>query len=140
MLLASHLGFLALVAPAQTFIALSFDPLTNMQSDEGTKSFMIKGNIYQCLVNTYYAASFVFCFASSSIFRREIDKLLNKHYKPKQSIVSEAYFPTENRPFLQQKRLSGLNGSSSSPHDDYLSQSRMNKRSTESTIEADGCF
>ncbi|UJR21932.1 hypothetical protein I4U23_025001 [Adineta vaga] len=140
MLLASHIGFLALVAPAQTFIALSFDPLLNMQSNEGTKSFMIKGNIYQCLINTYYAASFVFCFASSSIFRREIDKLLNRHYRPKHSLisgVSEAYSPHENRPFLQKKRISGVNYSSSSPQDEHKPQRRTHKRSTESTIDTD---
>jgi hypothetical protein len=105
MLLASNIGFLALVAPAQIFHALSFDPLRDMQSDDVYKSFIIKQNIYQCLINTYYAASFIFCFASSSVFRREIHKLLNKHYKPKNSIVggpSEAYSPYENRPFLQQ--------------------------------------
>ena len=86
MLLASNIGFLALVGPAQIFYALSFDPQRGMQSDDEYKSFVTKGNIYQCLINTYYAASFVFCFASSSMFRREIKKLLNKHYKPKHSI------------------------------------------------------
>ena len=34
MLLASHIGFLALVGPAQFFYALSFDPQRDMQSDE----------------------------------------------------------------------------------------------------------
>ncbi|CAF1018334.1 unnamed protein product [Adineta ricciae] len=140
MLLASHLGFIALVAPAQTFFALSFDPSQHLLTDEGTKSFIIKGNIYQCLINTYYAASFVFCFASSSLFRREIDKLLNKSYRPKNSLmsgVSEAFSPHENHPFLQQKRISAVNGSSSSPQDEHRSQIKIHKRSTESTIETD---
>jgi hypothetical protein len=141
MLLASNIGFLALVAPAQIFHALSFNPLRDMQSDDVYKSFIIKQNIYQCLINTYYAASFIFCFASSSVFRREIHKLLNKHYKPKNSIVggaSEAYSPHENRPFLQQGRVSGVNFSNSSPNNDYALERKNQKRATESTIETDG--
>ncbi|CAF3251893.1 unnamed protein product [Rotaria sp. Silwood2] len=57
MLLASNIGFLALVAPAQIFYALSFDPQRDMQSNDEYKSFIIQGNIYQCLINRYYAAS-----------------------------------------------------------------------------------
>jgi hypothetical protein len=141
MLLASNIGFLALVAPAQIFHALQFDPIRGMQSNDDYKSFMIQGNIYQCLINTYYAASFVFCFASSSLFRREINKLLNKHYKPKHSIggtTSGTYSPHDIRPFLQQARLSGVNCSNSSPNNDYIRERTAKKRATESTIETDG--
>jgi hypothetical protein len=143
MLLASNIGFLALVGPAQIFIVLSFDPQRDMESNDGVKSFIIQVNIYQCLINTYYAASFVFCFASSSIFRREIHKLLNKHYKPKHSIVaatSEIYSPNENRPFLQQARLSGVYCPNGSPNSESMLERRNQKRATESTIETDGFF
>ncbi|CAF1127579.1 unnamed protein product [Rotaria sp. Silwood1] len=142
MLLASNVGFLALVAPAQIFYALSFDPQRDMQSNDEYKSFIIQGNIYQCLINTYYAASFVFCFASSSIFRHEIKKLLHKHYKPKHSLgsgTSEIYSSHENRPFLhQQPRTSGYYRSNSSTNDEYLLGRKSVKRATESTIETDG--
>jgi hypothetical protein len=140
MLLASNIGFLALVAPAQISVT-SFDPEREMESNDGYRLYMIKITIYQCLINTYYAASFVFCFASSSIFRREINKLLNKHYKPKHSLtsgLSEAHSPHENRPFLQQARLSGVNCSNSSPNNDYIRERTAKKRATESTIETDG--
>ncbi|CAF1034171.1 unnamed protein product [Rotaria sordida] len=141
MLLASNIGFLALVAPAQIFYALSFDPQRGMQSYDEYKSFIIQGNIYQCLINTYYAASFVFCFASSSVFRCEISKLLSKHYKPKHSLGSgtgEIYSSHENRPFINQPRISGFHRSNSSQNDDYLYGRKSLKRATESTIETDG--
>ncbi|CAF1288770.1 unnamed protein product [Adineta steineri] len=141
MLLASNIGFLSLVAPAQVFIAVAFDAQRGMQSDENFKSLLNQINIYQCLINTYYAASFVFCFASSSLFRREIDKLLNRHYKPKLSLIgttSEAFAHYENRPFLQQARLSGAYCSNSSPNNEHMSERKIQKRSTESTIETDG--
>lgn len=140
MLLASNIGFLALVGPAQIF-ALSFDPQRDMQSNDETKSFVIKGIIIQCSINTYYAASFVFCFASSSIFRREIKKLLNKRYHPKHSIVaatSEVFTQHENRPFLQQARLSGAFCPNGSPNSENINERKIQKRSTESTIETDG--
>ena len=143
MLLASNIGFLALVGPPQLFYALTFDPQRGMQSNDEYRSFIIKGNIYQCLINTYYAASFVFCFASSSIFRREIRKLLNKHYKPKHSLVtttSEFYSPQDSRPFLQQARLSGTYCTNGSPNSENISERKQIKRGTESTIEADGFF
>ena len=141
MLLASNIGFLALVGPAQIFFALSFDPQRGMQSNDEYKSFVIQGNIYQCLINTYYAASFVFCFASSSMFRREIKKLLNRHYKPKHSIVaatSEIYSTHENRPFFQQARLSGAFCPNGSPNNEHLSERKCHKRPTESAIETEG--
>jgi hypothetical protein len=141
MLLASNIGFLALVGPAQIFYALSFDPQRDMQSNDEYKSFIIKGNFYQCLINTYYAASFVFCFASSSVFRREINKLLNNHYKPKNSIVaatSDAYSPHENRPILQHARLSGIYCPNGSTTSENMLERRSGKRATESTIETDG--
>jgi hypothetical protein len=143
MLLTSNIGFLALVGPAQIFNALSFDPQRDMESNDGVKSFLIQVNIYQCLINTYYAASFVFCFASSSIFRHEIHKLLNKNYKPKHSIVaatSEIYSPYENRPFLKQTRLSGVYCPNGSPNSESMLERRNQKRATESTIETDGFF
>jgi hypothetical protein len=141
MLLASNIGFLALVGPAQIFYAISFDPQRDMQSHDEYKSFIIQGNIYQCLINTYYAASFVFCFASSSIFRREIHKLLNKHYKPKHSIVgatSDIFPPNENRPFLQQARLSGVYCPNGSPNSENRLERKTQKQETESTIETEG--
>jgi hypothetical protein len=140
MLLASNIGFLALVAPGQIFFAVYFDPERSRQSDDEYKSFTTKGNIYQCLINTYYAASFVFCFTSSSLFRRELNRLLNKHYKPKLSIIggaSETYSPNENRPFLQQPRLSGLYCSNGSPNNGYILERRNQRRLTESTMEID---
>jgi hypothetical protein len=140
MLLASNIGFLALVAPGQIFFAVHFDPERNKQSDDEYKSFVTNGNIYQCLINTYYAASFVFCFTSSSLFRRELNRLLNKHYKPKLSIIggaSETYSPNENRPFLQQPRLSGLYCSNGSPNNGYILERRNQRRLTESTMEID---
>jgi hypothetical protein len=86
-------------------------------------------------------ASFVFCFASSSIFRREVHKLLNKHYKPKHSIViatSEVYSGHENRPFLQQTRLSEAYCPNGSPSNENALERKKKKQSTESTIETDG--
>ncbi|CAF0889550.1 unnamed protein product [Didymodactylos carnosus] len=77
MLLASNIGFLALVSPAQIFNALTFDPNSIKSQDKYFFSYMIKAQIYQCLINTYYAMNFVFCFASSSFFRREIRKFIN---------------------------------------------------------------
>lgn len=142
MLLASNIGFLALVGPAQIFYAISFDPQRDMQSNDEYKSFMSKGTIYQSFINTYYAASFVFCFASSSMFRREIKKILNKHYRPKNSLVgmaSDVYGPNEQRAFLQQTRLSGpfcTNGGS--PICENILERKQRKRATESTIETDG--
>jgi hypothetical protein len=144
MLLVSNIGFLALVAPAQLFYALSFDPQRDVQSSDEIKSFMIKGNIYQCLINTYYAASFVFCFASSSMFRREIKKLLHKQYKPKHAIKravnSGKYSPHDNHPFIQQTQISGVNCSSSSRINEYVLERTNPKRATQSTIEGDGGF
>jgi hypothetical protein len=142
MLLASNIGFLALVAPAQLFYALSFDPSRGKGPSDEYESFMIKGNFYQCLINTYYAASFVFCFASSSVFRREIKKLLQRQSKPKHVInramsaaPSSSY---EIRPFFQQTQISGTNCSSNSRIDDYVLERRNTKRATQSSIEADG--
>jgi hypothetical protein len=140
MLLASNIGFLALVGPAQIFVALSYNQ-RDMQSPDYIKSFMIKGNMYQCLINTYYAASFVFCFASSSAFRREIKKLLHKRYKPKHTInraISGPYSSHENRPFIQQTQVSGFNCSTSSRINEYVLERTNPKRATESTIEGDG--
>lgn len=97
MLLASNIGFLALVAPAQIFYALSFNPELGMQSPDQFKSFMKRGTIYQCLINTYYAASFVFCFASSSIFRREIKKLLQIPFKTKTKTNRPNNITTDNK-------------------------------------------
>ncbi|CAF1147967.1 unnamed protein product [Rotaria sordida] len=142
MLLASNIGFLALVAPAQIFYALSFDPLLGMQSPDKYKSFMIQGNIYQCLINTYYAASFVFCFASSSIFRREIKKLLHKRYKSKYSmnhtIHNEHGSSPEHRPFIHSTQMNGFICSSNSRSHDYPLESVTLKRGTLSTSECDG--
>ena len=147
MLLASNIGFLALVGPAQIFYAISFDPHRDTQSNDEYKSFVNKGTIYQCLINTYYAASFVFCFASSSIFRREIKKILYKHYRPKTSLVSgtsEIYSPHEHRSFLQQTRSSGAfcpnGGSSISDKPPPPGEQKQQKRATESTIETDECI
>ncbi|CAF1175160.1 unnamed protein product [Didymodactylos carnosus] len=80
MLLASNIGFLALVSPAQIFYALTFDPVQIKSHEINFFSYMIKAQLYQCLINTYYAMNFVLCFASSSIFRREIKKfIVNNH-------------------------------------------------------------
>ena len=141
MLLASNIGFLALVGPAQTFIAISFDPQRDIGSADNIKSFIIQGSIYQCLINTYYAASFVFCFASSSVFRREIKKLLHRQYKTKHSMnraVSGPCSSHENRPFIPQTQISGINNSSNSRINDYIVEKSNFKRTTESTIEDDG--
>ncbi len=142
MLLASNIGFLALVAPAQIFYALSFDPQRGMQSTGEYKSFIIQGSIYQCLINTYYAASFVFCFVSSSIFRREIKKLLHRRYKPKHvmdpSISVGPYSSHENHPFTQLTQTSGTNHSSTSRFNEYVLEKTNLKRVTQSTIEDDG--
>jgi len=144
MLLASNIGFLALVAPAQLFYALSFDPQRGIESPEEYKSFIIQGSIYQSLINTYYAASFIFCFASSSIFRREIKKLLhiNPKQKPKHemnhAISGGPYTSHENHPFIQPGQLSGINGSSNSRINEYIIEKTNPKGTTQSTIEADG--
>lgn len=133
MLLASNIGFLALVGPAQIFYALFFDPQRGMQSNDEYKSFMIQGHIYQCLINTYYAASFVFCFASSSMFRREIEKLLSRTRRRK-STITEPIPILENRPFLTIQRFSA------SDHGRSQSQQEIHyerKRGTESVIETD---
>lgn len=145
MLLASNIGFLALVAPAQIFYALSFDPQRGIQSPEEYKSFMIQGNIYQCLINTYYAASFVFCFASSSVFRREIKKLLQRQYKPKHSInhdtnnVSYLTNEHERRSFLHPRQASGPICSSSSRIHEYALEKPNQQRRTQSTVDYDAC-
>ncbi|CAF0835179.1 unnamed protein product [Rotaria sp. Silwood1] len=142
MLLTSNIGFLALVGPAQIFYALSFDPQRDMQSPDEYKSFMIQGNIYQCLINTYYAASFVFCFASSSIFRREIKKLLHKQYKSKRSmnhtIHTERFSSPEHRPFIHSGPFSGIICPNNSRSHDYALESIHMKRGTQSTTVGDG--
>lgn len=142
MLLASNIGFLALVAPPQLFTALLFDPERRSKTPREYKSFIIKGNIFQCLINTYYAASFVFCFASSSVFRREIKKLLHKPYKPKHVInraiscgPSSSY---EIRPFIHQTQISLANYSSNSRINEYALERTNPKRATQSTIGDDG--
>ena len=124
MLLASTLGFLALVAPAQIFYALSFDPQRDMQSNDDYKSFIIQGNIYQCLINTYYAALFVFCFASSSIFRDEISKLFKKNNdRAKQNLTVcgnvELFSLNEKRLLLEQSHISVLSCSNSSQSNEF---------------------
>jgi len=140
MLLASNIGFLALVAPAQIFYALSFDSPDQMGSYDEYKSFFIQGGIFQCLINTYYAASFVFCFASSSVFRREIKKLLHKGYKSKhgmnRAISVGAYSSPENHPFIQQTQTSAINCSSNNRIHDYLLEKRINQSTT---VEGDRC-
>ncbi|CAF1237354.1 unnamed protein product [Rotaria magnacalcarata] len=141
MLLASNIGFLALVAPAQIFYAISSDPQLEIESHDEYKSFIVQGNIYQCLINTYYAASFVFCFVSSSIFRHEISKLLYRKYKTKRFIVNEtkeAYASYEKRPFLQQPRLSGYAYSSCSANNGHMIERKSENRTTNSTMETDG--
>lgn len=141
MLLASSIGFLALVGPAQIFYAIYYDPEREMQSNDAYKSFIIRCNIYQCFINTYYAASFVFCFASSSIFRREIEKLLSKTSRKKHSITnapSETFSTYESRPFLHQTRLSSAFYSNHSPQHEVSGLERKDqKRGTESAIETD---
>ncbi|CAF0756956.1 unnamed protein product [Adineta ricciae] len=140
MLLTSNIGFLAMVAPAQIFIALLFDPELGVETPSIHKSFMIKVAIFQCLINTYYAASFVFCFASSSIFRREIKKLLHKRYKPKHGInrgISGPLSSHEIRPFLLQTQISIANGSSNSRITEYALERTNPIRATQSTIEGD---
>ncbi|CAF2353696.1 unnamed protein product [Rotaria sp. Silwood2] len=142
MLLASNIGFLALVAPAQIFYALSFDPLRGIRSPDEYKSFMIQGNIYQCLINTYYAASFVFCFASSSIFRREIKKLLHKQYKPKHSmnhtINNEHCSSPEHRSFMHSAKYNGIICPNNSRSHEFALEGISMKRGTQSTTEGDG--
>jgi hypothetical protein len=141
MLLASNIGFLALVAPAQLFYALTFDPQRGMQSTGEYKSFIIQGSIYQCLINTYYAASFVFCFASSSMFRREIKKLLQKRHQPKhgmdRAISGGPNSSHENHPFIQQGPSNGVTGLSSSRTNEHVLEITNAKRATQSTIEDD---
>ncbi|CAF3397528.1 unnamed protein product [Rotaria socialis] len=141
MLLASNIGFLALVAPAQIFYAISSDPQREIDSHDEYKSFIVQGNIYQCLINTYYAASFVFCFVSSSIFRHEISKLFYRKYKTKRSIpneTKEGYSSYENRPFLQHPRLSSFAYSNCSPNNEHMIERRSTNRATDSAIETAG--
>ncbi|UJR27281.1 hypothetical protein I4U23_008576 [Adineta vaga] len=140
MLLTSNIGFLAMVAPAQIFIALLFDPERGVETPSIYKSFMIKVGIFQCLINTYYAASFVFCFASSSIFRREIKKLLHRNDKPKHGINRAMSGPSsshEIRPFLQ-AQISIANGSSNSRLNEYALERTNPIRATLSTVDGDG--
>jgi len=141
MLLASNIGFLALVAPAQIFYALSFDPTRGTGSPSEYKSFIIQGSIYQCLINTYYAASFVFCFASSSIFRREIKKLLYIRYRPKpminNTISGGPYSSHENHPFIPQTQISGVNCSSNNRINEYSLEKTNQKRTTQSISDID---
>jgi hypothetical protein len=142
MLLASNIGFLALVAPAQIFYALSFDPQRGIESTDEYKSFIIQGSIYQCLINTYYAASFVFCFASSSVFRREIKKLFYPSYKSKHGMMNHTinngrFSSHENHQFLQQTQISGVNCSSNSRINEYLLERNNPVRITQPNIEDD---
>ena len=141
MLLVSNIGFLALVGPAQIFYALFFDAHRDVDSPAAIKSFLIQGSIYQSLINTYYAASFVFCFASSSVFRREIKKLLHKRYKSKHTMnraISGPYSSHEKSAFIQQTQVSGIQNSSNSRINDYAMERTNPKPATESTIEYDG--
>ncbi|CAF1249041.1 unnamed protein product [Adineta steineri] len=136
MLLASSIGFLALVAPAQIFNALLFDP--DRRDPAAYISFMIRGNIFQCFINTYYGASFVFCFASSSIFRREIKKLLHRQYKAKHILNRAISGPTsshEVRPFILHAQVSTANCSSCSRINEYVLERTNSKRATQSTSE-----
>ena len=143
MLLASNIGFLALVAPAQLFYALTYDPQRGIQSSpEEYKSFMIQGNIYQCLINTYYAASFVFCFASSSMFRREIKKLLQrtsqlKHPLGRAARTNGTFSMQENQAYLSHGRVSTVQVSSTSRGLETGTDRLFNKRRTLSVTEAD---
>jgi len=126
MLLTSSIGFLALVAPAQLFIALRFDPQSLIGPGDELKSFIIQGSIHQCLINTYYAASFVFCFASSSVFRREIKKLFQKFCRKKQAntmnraISVGACSSHENHPFIQPPQISQTINSSNGRLNEFL--------------------
>lgn len=141
MLLASNIGFLALVGPPQIFFALTFDPQRGNDSPEYYKSFIIQGNIYHCLINTYYAASFVFCFASSSMFRREIKKLLQRSsqvkYSVDRNVSNGTYSVHENHPFLQQTQVSGVQGSASSRTPEYGLERTAPNRGTISITEGD---
>lgn len=142
MLLASNIGFLALVAPAQLFIGLSYDPQRGIQSTpEEYKSFIIQGNIHQCLINTYYAASFVFCFASSSIFRREIKKLLQRTSQLKhplnRSRTNGTFSMQENAAYRNHGRVSAVQTSTTSRSLDTGADRLFNKRRTLSVTEAD---
>ena len=143
MLLASNIGFLALVAPAQIFYALQFDPQRSSGSPSELKSFIIQGSIYQCLINTYYAASFVFCFASSSVFRREIRKLLHKNSKTKhtinRAISGGAFSSHENHPFINPTQNSQNNLSSNGRINEYVLERTNTKRATQSSIEPELC-
>ncbi|CAF2065064.1 unnamed protein product [Rotaria magnacalcarata] len=142
MLLASNIGFLALVAPAQLFYALTFNPQIGMQSPDEYKSFMIQGTIYQCLINTYYAASFVFCFASSSVFRREIKKLFQKQFKSKLEMnqeLNDIHCATnESRSFISPARTSESKSSTNGRCQKYALEQTCLKRETISTTEGDG--
>lgn len=137
MLLASNIGFLALVGPAQIFVALAFDPQRGMESNDQYKSFIIPGYIFQCLINTYYAASFVFCFASSSIFRREMVKLFSGTTRKRNSMTNENPSTVEARPFLHQ-RLSCSNYAATLNSKLEPNSNLKNRKSmTESIFESD---
>jgi hypothetical protein len=103
MLLVSNIGFLALVGPPQIFYAVKFNPEHGLQSDDDYRWFMTQSGIFQALINTYYAASFVFCFTSSSIFRREIMKLLHLLPSKKHSI-----YRNPNKACLNYDHASGV--------------------------------
>ncbi|CAF1134767.1 unnamed protein product [Didymodactylos carnosus] len=105
MLLASNIGFLALVSPAQIFYALTFDPHSIKSQDKYFFSYMIKAQIYQCLINTYYAMNFVFCFASSSFFRREIQKFINSSDLRRKSETSSANNIITNKKFYNNDKV-----------------------------------
>lgn len=142
MLLASNIGFLALVAPAQLFYALTYDPRRGIQSSPDEYiSFIIQGNVYQCLINTYYAASFVFCFASSSMFRREIKKLLHRTSQLKhplnRSRTNGTFSMQENQGFLGHGRVSAVQTSTTSRSMDAGAERLYQKRRTLSMTEAD---
>ena len=141
MLLASNIGFLALVAPAQLFSALLFDPERGIASSDEFKSFVTQGSVYQCLINTYYAASFVFCFASSSVFRREMKKLFFQRYKTKhgfnRAMSAAAFSSHENHPFFQHTQISATNGSSNGRLNEYLFERNNTIKNDHSNTEDD---
>ncbi len=141
MLLASNIGFLALVAPAQIFYGLSFDPQRGIESSDEYTSFIIQGSIYQILINTYYAASFVFCFASSSVFRREMKKLFYQRYKSKhgfnRAVSTGGFSYHENHPLFQQTQMSAVNGSSNGRITEYLLERNNTMKNNESNIDDD---
>lgn len=124
------------------FIGLSYDPQRGIHSTpEEYKSFIIQGNIHQCLINTYYAASFVFCFASSSIFRREIKKLLQRTSQLKhplnRSRTNGTFSMQENPTYRSQGRVSAVQTSTTSRSLDTGADRLFNKRRTLSVTEVD---